>query len=90
MIDLIDELLEIEADAAAERVHQSEVRHASADDWPQIVNYVRDVMGTSGMASLRSVSSACNPEISNDGGYLGSSAAPQDTRRRTAKKRRKL
>ena len=51
MGDLIDALLEDEADRYAHRTWRSGLH---VDDWPQIVNYVRDVMGTSGMATLRS------------------------------------
>ena len=50
MIDLVDELIEDEMADAADRSWRSGLE----DDWLQVVNYVRDVMGTSGMAALRS------------------------------------
>ena len=63
VFDLIDELLTDEADDAAERVHQDEVRHASADDWAEIVSCVRKAMGMSGIAVLRSWAETDDDEV---------------------------
>lgn len=50
MSDFIEQLLEGGVDGAA-------------DVWPQIVDYVRDVLGTSGMASLRDWAEADDDEL---------------------------